>query len=86
MVIRVSYQSAEEEKLIFEWIDKVIEFFPELEKDIFSSIMYSLNCNENNSIIHGVGNTMLRLNIFEKVENYRVQFSDFGRDVKKHGI
>ena len=85
MVIRVSYQSEEEEKLIFEWIDKVIEFFPEFEKDIFSSIMHSLNCNENNSIVQGVGSTMLRLNIFEKVENYGVQYSNFGREVKKHG-
>lgn len=35
--------------------------------------------------IQNIGNTMLRLNIFEKVGNHFIQFSPLGREIKEFG-
>jgi hypothetical protein len=85
MVIRESYQSKEEEKIVFDWIDKVVEFLPEFESDMFKSLMHNMNCTESDNIIKCIGYTMLRLNILELRSESFIQFSEFGRLVKKHG-
>lgn len=85
MIIRENYQSDEDEKRIFEWIDRIIEFFPKYEKDIFASLIHKMNCKEELPIINNIGNTMLKLNIFEKVGDHFIQFSSFGREIKDFG-
>ena len=77
------YLSPEDEKTILNWIDKIIEFLPEYEKDIFGSIAAKIECRENPFIVHNIEQTMRRLNIFEGEQ--LIQFSDFGREVKKVG-
>jgi len=85
MVIRENYQSPEDEEKIFKYIDKIIEFFPKYEKDVFASLIHKMDCKEDLSEIQNVGNTMLRLNIFEKVGSHFIQFSPLGREIKDFG-
>lgn len=85
MVIRENYQSPEDEEKIFKYIDKIIEFFPKYEKDVFASLIHKMDCKEDLSDIQNVGNTMLRLNIFEKVGSHFIQFSPLGREIKDFG-
>lgn len=85
MVIRENYQSPEDEEKIFKYIDKIIEFFPKYEKDVFASLIHKMDCKEDLSEIQNVGNTMLRLNIFEKVGSHFIQFSTLGREIKDFG-
>lgn len=80
-----SYTFTNDEKFIFDWIDKVIEFLPEFKHDIFLNIMRTLECEENHDVINYIGNIMLKLNILEKKGQYTVQFSSFGRTIKEHG-
>jgi hypothetical protein len=82
MAIRVTpYLSLEEEEKILIWIDKFIEFLPEYEKDLFSSMAMNLKCDQN--LYYYVEETLKRLNIFEG--EHLLNFSDFGREVKKAG-
>ncbi|NMH26551.1 hypothetical protein [Flavobacterium silvaticum] len=85
MVIREIYQSSEDEKKLFEWIDRIIEFFPKYEKDIFASVIHKMNCKEEFPVVNNIGQTMLRLNIFEKVGDHFIQFSSFGQEIKAFG-
>lgn len=85
MVIKESYQSVEDEKRAFEYIDKIIEFFPKYEKDIFASLIHRMDYKDELSSIQNIGNTMLRLNIFEKKGDHFIQFSPLGREIKDFG-
>lgn len=85
MVIKENYQSAEEEKKVFEHIDRIIEFFPKYEKDIFASLIHKIDYKDELPSIQNIGNTMLRLNIFEKVGDHFIQFSPLGREIKDFG-
>lgn len=85
MVVRENYQSVEDEKNVFEWIDRIIEFFPKYEKDIFASLIHKMECKENLPEIQNIGGTMLRLNIFEKVGDHFIQFSTLGHEIKDIG-
>lgn len=84
MAVRVTpYLSKEDEKKILNWIDKFIEFLPEYDKDIFSSMAMKLRCNEDRFILNNIEQTMKKLNIFEG--EHLLYYSDFGREIKRVG-
>lgn len=79
------YQTPEDEKIIFLWIDKIVEFLPAFESDSFLSLMAKMQCNEDEILIKNIGYTMLKLQILETKIQGVIQFSDFGRIIKEHG-
>jgi hypothetical protein len=80
------YHTPEDEKIIFTWIDKIVEFMPSFQSDSFRAVTEKLECCESEDLTKSIGYTMLSLNILEPSPTEGlIQLSDFGRVVKNHG-